>query len=87
MRPAYASLVRASFDKCLLAVSQVLVYPKPRVALLSTGNELRDISSSSNTSTGPQDEFAVFDANRPGLRAAVEGLGFEVVDLGIVGDE
>jgi molybdopterin biosynthesis enzyme len=29
----------------------------------------------------------VWDSNRPGLRAAIEGQGFEVLDLGIVGDE
>jgi len=31
--------------------------------------------------------FTVYDSNRPGLIAAIEGQGFEVIDLGIVGDD
>lgn len=54
------------------------------MAILSTGNELVDLDrpqpSSSAAWTG------VVDTNRPSLRATVEGLGYEVVDLGIAVD-
>lgn len=60
--------------------NQVKVYPKPVVAVLSTGNELRDLLDSHSNAT-------TWDTNRPSLQAALEGMGFEVVDLGIVVDE
>ncbi|KAK0552029.1 hypothetical protein OC861_002167 [Tilletia horrida] len=94
---------------------EVLVYPKPRVAVLSTGTELLDISlapgSKSNSprvgengtdspkvgaavqaaaQINAQQQpwgFTVYDSNRPGLIAAIEGQGFDVIDLGIVGDD
>ncbi|CAD6974466.1 unnamed protein product [Tilletia controversa] len=91
---------------------EVLVYPKPRVAVLSTGTELLDVSlapgmkrtaeegGASPRSVGAavlaaaeitaQQQpwgFTVYDSNRPGLIAAIEGQGFEVIDLGIVGDD
>jgi gephyrin len=54
------------------------------VAILSTGNELMDLDrpqpSSSPAWTG------VVDTNRPSLRATIEGLGYEVIDLGIAVD-
>lgn len=60
------------------------VIRRPRIALLSTGNELVDLDrpqpSSSATWTG------VVDTNRPSLRATIEGLGYEVLDLGIAAD-
>ncbi|SNX87958.1 related to Gephyrin [Melanopsichium pennsylvanicum] len=74
-----------------LGRSSVKVYKKPKVAILSTGNELQDPPSS--TSSNPTTEhrkdwgFRVFDANRPGLHAAITGLGFSVVDLGIATDD
>lgn len=67
-----------------LGRSSALVYRKPRIAILSTGNELVDTSSAPTSSTWG---FNVYDANRPGLHAAIAGLGFEVVDLGIVTDD
>ena len=50
------------------------------MALLSTGNELRDL----NTSNG---NGVIWDTNRPSLQVALEAMGYEVVDLGIVQDE
>ncbi|KAG6834014.1 hypothetical protein H0H93_012564, partial [Arthromyces matolae] len=64
---------------------EVEVYRKPIVALLSTGNELIDLENP-GTNSG-SDWGGVFDTNRPSLRAALEGLGYEVLDLGIVPDE
>ena len=56
------------------------VYDRVRVALFSTGNELRD--------TG--DELppgCIYDANRYSLATALERLGCEVSDLGILPDD
>ncbi|SPO31444.1 related to Gephyrin [Ustilago trichophora] len=73
-----------------LGRSEVTVYRKPKIALLSTGNELLDPSpggpSASTQIDGNSWGFSVFDANRPGLKAAISGLGYPVLDLGIVGD-
>lgn len=68
-----------------LGHQEVRVVRKPRIAILSTGNELYDISRGSSD---PSDAwgFRVFDANRPSLIAALHGAGLEVVDLGIVDD-
>lgn len=57
----------------------VEVYRKPIVALLSTGNEIVDISSSSTVGT--------LDTNRPSLQAALQSMGYQVIDLGIVSDD
>lgn len=75
-----------------LGCQSVSVVRKPRIAILSTGNELHDVGSgeaSIDTRTPSKDawEFCVFDANRPSLSAALRGMGYEVVDLGIVGDD
>ena len=51
------------------------------VALLSTGNELVDLENpSQSTSTSWS---GIVDTNRPSLKATIEGLGYEVLDLGI----
>ncbi|KXS17208.1 gephyrin-like protein [Gonapodya prolifera JEL478] len=60
--------------------SKVLVHRKPRVGVLSTGNEVVEIGETLGFG-------AVRDSNRPTLIAAVRGAGFEVVDLGIAKDE
>ncbi|KAJ3975269.1 MoaB/Mog domain-containing protein [Lentinula raphanica] len=69
---------------------EVKVFKKPIVALMSTGNEIRDISSSASTSSSAgngEGDWKSWDTNRPSLAAALEGMGYEVVDLGIVPDE
>lgn len=71
---------------------QVLVQQKPVVAILSTGNELVDIGGNRNdanfnTASTDEDWSGIWDTNRPTLRAALETLGYRVVDLGIVEDE
>lgn len=64
---------------------QVKVHRKPVVAILSTGNELLDLQSPNPL---PSDGWGgIWDTNRPSLRAALEGMGYNVVDLGIVADE
>ncbi len=57
----------------------VAVHPRPRVAVLSTGDELVE----PHQSLGPGQ---IRDSNRATLLAAVRALGGEPVDLGIGGD-
>ncbi|KAJ7639494.1 MoaB/Mog domain-containing protein [Roridomyces roridus] len=64
---------------------EVEVFRRPVVALLSTGNELVDLQ---NPQPHSNDEWGgIWDTNRPSLQAALEGMGYEVVDLGIVPDD
>ncbi|KAL0577450.1 hypothetical protein V5O48_004519 [Marasmius crinis-equi] len=63
---------------------EVAVYKKPVVAILSTGNEILDLHT---TSSHPPGSWTSWDTNRPSLHAALESLGYEVLDLGIVHDE
>ncbi|CAE6404803.1 unnamed protein product [Rhizoctonia solani] len=65
---------------------QVQVYRKPVVALLSTGNELTDLHEKSSQIESNEGWSGVIDTNRPSLKAALEGLGYEVIDIGIVHD-
>jgi gephyrin len=64
---------------------EVKVHRKPIVAILSTGNELLDLQSPNPL---PSDGWGgIWDTNRPSLQAALEGMGYNVVDLGIVADD
>jgi molybdopterin molybdotransferase len=60
-------------------VASVFAHPRPRVGVLSTGNELSD--SNDELGTGK-----IRDANRPSLLALLARSGFTPVDLGIAGD-
>ena len=74
LRPQDIGLIAA------LGVPEIAVHRRLRVALLSTGDEIRD----------PGDTLApgcVYDANRYLLLALLEGLGCEVKDLGILADD
>ncbi|KAJ7880952.1 hypothetical protein B0H13DRAFT_2050012 [Mycena leptocephala] len=64
---------------------EVEVYKRPVVALLSTGNELLDLQNP--TPQSGNDWGGIWDTNRPSLHAALQGLGYDVVDLGIVPDD
>jgi putative molybdopterin biosynthesis protein len=63
-----------------LGLDQVPVYRRPRVAVISTGDEL--IAPGDPVRAG-----SVFDSNGAILLAAVRELGAEAEHLGIVGDE
>ncbi|KAG8801691.1 hypothetical protein FRC16_011327 [Serendipita sp. 398] len=63
--------------------SEVNVYRKPVVAIMSTGNELLDLEED-GTSTHSQ--WKSWDCNRPILKGALESLGYKVIDMGIVRD-
>lgn len=73
LRPQDLGLV-ASLGLC-----QVAVHARPRVALLSTGDEVAE----PGTARKPGQ---IYDANRFALRGSVEQCGGTVVDLGIVPD-
>jgi molybdopterin molybdotransferase len=73
VRPQEVALAAA------LGQTGLTVYRKLRVALLSTGDEVRE----PGTSLPPG---AIYDANRYALMALLAGLPCEVVDFGIVPD-
>jgi molybdenum cofactor synthesis domain-containing protein len=58
----------------------VVVFPRPRVGVMSTGNELSD-------SGEPLHGGEIRDMNRPMLLASLRRSGFDAVDLGIVRDD
>jgi molybdenum cofactor synthesis domain-containing protein len=59
-------------------ITSLLVHPRPRVGVLSTGNELSDAATLA--------PGKIRDANRPSLLASLRQSGFSPVDLGIAGD-
>jgi molybdopterin molybdotransferase len=63
-----------------LGVREVVAYRRPRVALLSTGDELVPVDATPRPGQ-------VRDSNAHGLRALLRENGAEVVSLGIVRDE
>ncbi|KAF9236211.1 MoaB/Mog domain-containing protein [Melanogaster broomeanus] len=64
---------------------EVKVRRKPVVAILSTGNEILDLQSPQPL---PSDGWgSIYDTNRPSLQATLEGMGYTVIDLGIVADD
>ncbi|KAL8854392.1 MAG: hypothetical protein Q9221_000879 [Calogaya cf. arnoldii] len=61
---------------------EVSVYRSPVVGILSTGNEIVP-----HDRPGSLHHGEVRDTNRPTVMAAVQGWGFEVIDLGIATDK
>ena len=61
-------------------VDRVRVFRRLRVAIIATGDEL--VPPGQSLKPGQ-----IHDSNRPMLRAALESLGFEVLDPGVVPDE
>jgi molybdopterin molybdotransferase len=60
-------------------ISQVRVRDRPRIAVISTGNELRQPGE-------PLDERCIYDSNRPMVLALAEKVGAKVIDGGWVPD-
>jgi molybdopterin molybdotransferase len=73
LRPQEIGLVTS------LGIWQLAVHRRPRVALLSTGDEVAEPGT-------PRRPGQIYDSNRFTLRGAVEQAGGEVLDLGIVPD-
>jgi len=65
---------------------EVKVFSKPVVAILSSGNEIVDLHSAAQSSKDAEQWSGIYDTNRPSLKVALEGQGYEVIDLGIVQD-
>ncbi|KAF8476162.1 gephyrin [Kalaharituber pfeilii] len=65
-----------------LGISEVKVYRKPIVGIMSTGDEVVEHNRPGDLRTGE-----IRDSNRPTLIAAVKSWGYEVVDLGIIKDQ
>ncbi|KAL8822199.1 MAG: hypothetical protein Q9191_007061 [Dirinaria sp. TL-2023a] len=61
--------------------AEVMVYEKPVVGVMSTGDEIIPHDRPSELRLGE-----VRDCNRPTVMAAVRGWGFQVVDLGVAED-
>ena len=74
LRPADLGLVAS------LGIAELSVFRRLRVALFSTGDELRSLGQA-------LDPGCVYDSNRHSLMAAVQRLGMEVIDLGLVRDD
>ncbi|RZS56821.1 gephyrin-like molybdotransferase Glp [Sphaerotilus mobilis] len=74
LRPAELGLIAS------LGIGTVTVRRRLRVALFSTGNELRDLGQ-------PLDPGCIYDSNRHTLTGALSRLGVEVLDLGLVRDD
>jgi molybdopterin molybdotransferase len=63
-----------------LGIDEVEAHPRPRVGVMSTGDELV-------VGPGPLRPGQIRDSNRPALLALVARAGFDAVDLGRVGDD
>lgn len=74
LTPAHAGVLAS------LGVDRTSVVPRPRVGVLSTGNEVRAPGQ-------PVLPGQIRDANRPALLAWVRQAGWSAVDLGIVDDD
>lgn len=74
LRPQEIGLVTS------LGLWQLSVHRRPRVALLSTGDEVAEPGT-------PRRPGQIYDANRFTLRGSIEQCGGQVLDLGIVPDE
>jgi molybdopterin molybdotransferase len=61
-------------------VGEIVVYRRPRIAVLATGDEVRAPGE-------PLGAAGIPDANGPGLRAQVAAAGAEAIDLGIASDD
>jgi len=74
LRPADLGLLAS------LGVAEVPVRPRLRVAVFSTGDELRTLGQA-------LEPGCIYDSNRFALMAALQRLGCEPIDLGVVRDD
>jgi molybdenum cofactor synthesis domain-containing protein len=62
----------------------VLVHPRPRVGVMTTGDELVELSP--DGSAPPLKPGQIRDSNRHAMLATLRRDGFATVDLGVIGD-
>lgn len=74
LQPAHISLIAS------LGIVELRVGRRPRIACFSTGDELIAPGD-------PLDEGQIHDSNRYAIRAMLERLGLDILDLGIVRDQ
>lgn len=63
-----------------LGVAEVTVYRRPKVAVFSTGDELKPLGASLQ-------EGQIYDSNRYAIIPLLEKMGCDVLDLGIIPDD
>jgi molybdopterin molybdotransferase len=63
-----------------LGIAKVNVYRRPKIAIFSTGDELKPLET-------PLNEGDIYDSNRYGVNALLEKLGCDTIDLGIIPDD
>ena len=81
LRPQHIALLS------LVGVPKIKVHKKPRVAVFSTGDELKDASQMRQSGGKTKvTTAATFDANRPFVFSMIDELGGIPIDLGIAGD-
>lgn len=68
-----------------VGVAEITVFRKPKIGVLSTGDELVDLKHHSKDT--PMKYGQIFDSNRPSIIAALTARQFEVSDLGIASDQ
>ena len=73
LRPAHLGMIAS------VGVGEVEVFRRPRVAIFSTGDELRSIGE-------PLGAGQIYDSNRYSMYGMAARLGLEVIDLGVVRD-
>lgn len=62
-----------------LGITQVAVFPRIKVAILSTGDELVSVGKTLN-------EGQIYDTNRFSVRLMLEKLGCDIIDFGVLPD-
>lgn len=68
-----------------LGRARVRVHPKPRVVIMAVGDEL--VRATVRRSQGELGAHAIYDANGPALRIAVQDAGAISIEVGPVGDD
>ncbi|ODV86070.1 hypothetical protein CANARDRAFT_7431 [[Candida] arabinofermentans NRRL YB-2248] len=64
-----------------VGIHKVKVFKKPTIGVLSTGDELKDVSLEGDLRYGE-----IYDSNRPTLISTIKNTGYEAVDLAIASD-
>jgi molybdopterin molybdotransferase len=67
-----------------IGVGVVVVHPRPRVGVMTTGDELVELAV--DGSARPLAPGQIRDSNRHAMLATLRRDGFEAIDLGVVGD-